>query len=163
MTPEPPPVEMRALHPGVQRAWRYANMITSAFALGGGLAAEMIFLRGVEAYPLPLGVAAASLTALVFVLGQLVVRRQFAAWRYALRVFDVVVEFGVVWRTRRCIPRVRVQHVDVHSGPVDRALGLVKLSIFTAGSVGAVVTIPGLSPEDADALKNDLLGLSRPS
>jgi hypothetical protein len=50
-----------------------------------------------------------------------------------------------------------VQHVDVTSGPIDRALGLVHVSLHVAGSAGPVLAIPGLSPADAETLREALL------
>jgi membrane protein YdbS with pleckstrin-like domain len=84
-------------------------------------------------------------------------RLLFASWRWALRHDDVFASYGVVWRVTRSIPRVRVQHVDVTSGPIDRALGLVHVSLHVAGSAGAVLTIPGLAPAEAETLREALL------
>ena len=94
---------------------------------------------------------------LVLVLGLWHARALFRSWRWALRPDDVVARYGVVWRVIRSIPRVRVQHVDVRSGPVDRALGLVEVSLHVAGSAGPVLTIPGLAPAEAEALRAALL------
>lgn len=162
MTPiDPPEVVMRGIHPGVMKSWRWGNLISTAVLFGFALIMDLAVLRRLDGYPLPPAVAALLLSALVFGIGQSVVRRQHDAWRYALRPSDLLVTYGVVWRTRRCVPRVRVQHVDIQSGPIDRALGLVQLAVFTAGSAGAVISIPGLEPAEAEALKNDLLGLNR--
>jgi membrane protein YdbS with pleckstrin-like domain len=93
----------------------------------------------------------------VLILGLWHARLLYASWRWALRDDDVFARYGVVWRVTRSIPRVRVQHVDVTSGPIDRALGIVHVSLHVAGSVGAVLTIPGLAPAEAEALRGALL------
>lgn len=160
---EAPEVVMRSIHPGVMKSWRWGNLITTAVLFGFALIIDLAVLRQTAGYPLPPAVGALLLAALVFVIGQSVVTRQHEAWRYALRPSDLLVTYGVVWRTRRCVPRVRVQHVDIQSGPIDRALGLVHLAVFTAGSAGAVISIPGLEPNEAEALKNELLGLNMPA
>jgi membrane protein YdbS with pleckstrin-like domain len=54
----------------------------------------------------------------------------------------------------------RVQHVDTRQGPIERALGLATVVVFTAGTVGAMVAIPGLRPGDADLLRDRLVALS---
>jgi hypothetical protein len=84
-------------------------------------------------------------------------RLLYASWTWTLRDDDVYASYGVVWRLTRSIPRVRVQHVDVTSGPIDRALGLVQVSLHVAGSAGAVLTIPGLAPKEAETLREALL------
>jgi membrane protein YdbS with pleckstrin-like domain len=93
----------------------------------------------------------------VLLLGLWHARLLYASWRWALRDDDVYASYGVVWRVTRAIPRVRVQHVDVTSGPIDRALGLVHVSLHVAGSAGAVLTIPGLAPAEAETLREALL------
>ena len=70
----------------------------------------------------------------------------------------VDVRNGVVWRRERLVPRTRDQHVDISSGPVDRAFGLRQLAVYTAGSRSADVGIPGLAPETAEGLRTALVG-----
>ena len=91
------------------------------------------------------------------VLGLWHARALYRSWRWALRPDEVVAWYGVVWRVTRSIPRVRVQHVDIRSGPIDWALGLVVVSLHVAGSAGPVLTIPGLAPLEARTLREALL------
>src|SRR5690606_23304763 len=81
----------------------------------------------------------------------------FRAWRYALREHDVLLRHGVLWRVQRSIPRRRIQHVDVQSGPLDRVYGLADLTLYTAGADDEENQIPGLRVEDAEALRDALL------
>ena len=122
--------------------------------LGVGLLAEWATRGGT---PLPLGTIVTgallvlALPAFVFpVLG-------YRRWGYAIRSHDVLVESGVVFRRRRSLPRSKVQHVDIQSGPVSRALGLVEVHLHTAGSLGPVATIPGLTPDAAEELRRSLV------
>ena len=61
---------------------------------------------------------------------------------------------------RTIVPFVRVQHVDTQRGPIERAAGLSSVVVYTAGSRGADVTIPGLTPERAEALQEQLRRLA---
>lgn len=156
--PELPP-RWRTLHPGILTVWRISGALGAAIVAIVTSALARAAQEGVH-LPLPwwtIGPAAgaASLAWSWWYSG-----RRFAAWRYALSADDLSVEHGVLWRLARTVPRVRIQHVDIHSGPLDRALGLAQVSIYTAGSEGAVETIPGLEPRAADALRDALLGLS---
>jgi membrane protein YdbS with pleckstrin-like domain len=54
------------------------------------------------------------------------------------------------------VPYVRVQHIDTSRGPIERAVGLSTLVVYTAGSRGADVTISGLTPPEADDLQTRL-------
>jgi membrane protein YdbS with pleckstrin-like domain len=69
----------------------------------------------------------------------------------------VLLAHGVWWQTRRSIPRSRIQHVDIESGPIERALGLSNLILFTAGTGDSDGRIPGLRQATAEALREVLL------
>jgi membrane protein YdbS with pleckstrin-like domain len=87
----------------------------------------------------------------------LLVDQQYKAWGYLLTDRELVVRWGVFWRTARYIPRDAVQHVDINQGPIDRQLGLAQVVVFTAATGNAVVTIPGLPQSEAQELRNSLL------
>jgi len=151
----------RGLHPVVRVGWMLraavnALVLGSLAAFAGSGAAKRL-------PHLPLRPAAIALlvAAVALVLGILHAWRLFATWRWAVRPDDVFASYGVLWRTRRSIPRVRVQHVDVSSGPVDRALGIVHVSLHVAGALGPVLTIPGLAPAEAEQVREALLESAR--
>ena len=54
------------------------------------------------------------------------------------------------------VPFVRVQHIDVSRAPLDKMFGTATLIIHTAGTHNNVVVVPGLSPEQADALRSTI-------
>jgi membrane protein YdbS with pleckstrin-like domain len=142
----------------VQIGWVLGRVV-NAFFLG-----TMAFFAASSLTRWPVG--SPSLVGLVVFVATLLLglwhaRLLFASWRWALRDDDVFASYGVVWRVTRSIPRVRVQHVDVTSGPIDRALGFVQVSLHVAGSAGAVLTIPGLAPAEAETLREALLGSAK--
>ncbi len=64
---------------------------------------------------------------------------------------------GAMWRSSRAVPLNRIQHVEMRQGVIERALGLSRLSIYTAGSGGADLSIPGLKVADAERMKQQLM------
>jgi membrane protein YdbS with pleckstrin-like domain len=150
----------RGVHPAVQIGWMFGRVVNAVFLATMAVVAEASLTRWVPLRPPLFGLAVFG-TVLVFGLWH--ARALFKSWRWALRPDDVVARYGVVWRVIRSIPRVRVQHVDVRSGPVDRALGLVEVSLHVAGSAGPVLTIPGLAPAEAEALRAALLDSAKVS
>ncbi|MBZ4422892.1 PH domain-containing protein [Myxococcus sp. RHSTA-1-4] len=78
-------------------------------------------------------------------------------WGWALREHDLLIAHGVLVRRLVSIPAGRIQHVDVHQGPIERALGLARLQVYTASGGGADGEIPGLARETADALREKLV------
>ncbi|WP_280536266.1 PH domain-containing protein [Halopenitus sp. POP-27] len=85
---------------------------------------------------------------------------RYRRWSYAIREDALYLDRGVITRVRTVVPLVRIQHVDSRRGPVERATGLASCVVYTAGSRGADVRIPGLTPEDADDLRETLKRLA---
>ena len=81
----------------------------------------------------------------------------YRAWSYAVREHDIVIRSGILWRSQRAIPRRRIQHADIQSGPIDRWLGLCALMLYTAGTGVANAGIPGLTREAAERISDQLL------
>jgi membrane protein YdbS with pleckstrin-like domain len=77
-------------------------------------------------------------------------------WGFELREDYLYLEHGVLKKVKTKVPYVRVQHVDTQRGPVYRVFGLSELVVYTAGSRGADVSIPGLLPEKADGIQEEL-------
>lgn len=73
--------------------------------------------------------------------------------RYAVRDFDLLWEHGWFFHRQHVIPFNRIQHLVVHSNPISRKFGLVRLGIFTAAGEAKDVSIPGLTAATADQLK----------
>jgi membrane protein YdbS with pleckstrin-like domain len=85
---------------------------------------------------------------------------RYRAWRFEVREDTLYIERGVLVNVRTVVPYVRVQHVDARRGPVERVLGLGSVVVFTAGSRGADVSIPGLVAERADDVQETLRNLA---
>lgn len=97
---------------------------------------------------------------LALVLGALWVGLYYRLWVYQIRDDAIYLERGVVTHVRTLVPYVRIQHVDTSRGPLERALGLSTLVVYTAGSRGADVSIPGLTPEEASDLQDRIKDLT---
>jgi len=76
---------------------------------------------------------------------------------YAIREQDISKQSGLIFRKLSCQPILRVQHVEVNRGPLDRAAGLASLQVFSAGGEMHTFDIPGLSIERAEQLREFIL------
>lgn len=83
---------------------------------------------------------------------------RYSRWRYAVDEDEVDLVRGLIIVSRTIIPLVRVQHVDTSRGPVLRWLGLANVSVATAAGTH---TIPALSLEEADALRDRIAAWAR--
>ena len=79
---------------------------------------------------------------------------------YELTKETIKIERGVIWKKYISIPYERIQNVDIYRGVLARILGLSELHIQTAGYSGYIQTegrLPGLSREDAEKIREDLI------
>jgi uncharacterized protein len=77
---------------------------------------------------------------------------------FAFRNHDVLYRRGVIATNTMVIPYNRVQHVALHEGFVSRIFGLAKIEIFTAGGHSSDIEIPGIAKEEAENIKQLLMG-----
>ena len=68
---------------------------------------------------------------------------------------------GWLFHTDTIVPFVRVQHIDVKRGPLDKMFGTATLVVHTAGTHNSIVSLPGLSPDTAAAIREDIRGSIR--
>jgi membrane protein YdbS with pleckstrin-like domain len=85
---------------------------------------------------------------------------RYRRFRFELREDALYLERGVLVHVSTVVPFVRVQHVDTRRGPLERATGLASTVVYTAGSRGADVSVPGLAPDRANALRDRLRELA---
>ena len=81
----------------------------------------------------------------------------FKAYRYELNTAGLKIHKGVFWQQQNMVPRNRVQHIDITTGPLERRYNLSKLVVHTAGTRNATITLPGLLHQDAANLRQELI------
>lgn len=144
---------MNALHPRVRFRWGIVALLV-AVVLGAIVTAVDRFLLTVS----PVLGAGAALA--VLAVAAVYVVFLYRSWGYDLEPDALALERGVLTKVDTAVPYVRIQHVDTRRGPLDRLLGLGQVVVYTAGSRGADVTIPGLEPDQARDLRNRLRDLA---
>ena len=83
--------------------------------------------------------------------------RRTRALGYSLRPNHLMARQGLLFRHVTSIPYGRIQYVDVDSGPLERALHLVRLTIRTAGVTASKVTLYGIPAEHGQQLRELLI------
>jgi len=141
------------LHPRVRVVWAVQAAITAVVV---GL---VVFAVSRFAIALPMWAPIAAF-AVFLVAGVGLALLRYRVWRYEVRDDALYLERGVFTRVRTVVPFVRLQHVDSSRGPVERLVGLASTVVYTAGSRGADVTVPGLTPDGADGLRERLKRLA---
>lgn len=113
----------------------------------------------IDIFVIPFRTGIVSATTAIAGIGSAVWRTvtRYRRWSWELDETQLVIDRGVVFRLTKVVPRVRVQHVDLSSGPLDRFFGLRQISIYTAGTREADASIPGLAADTAEALRRALI------
>ncbi|ELZ16715.1 PH domain-containing protein [Haloterrigena sp. SYSU A558-1] len=144
---------MEALHPRIRLFW-IAKGAIGAIALGVVLAAVDQWVTDVPT------AAIAAVVLLGLGLGIAYAVQLYRVWQYEVQSDALYLERGVLTFVETSVPFVRVQHVDTQFGPIERALGLSSVVVYTAGSRNADVRIPGLTPDRARDLQDTLRKLA---
>ncbi|MFW5815967.1 MAG: PH domain-containing protein [Wenzhouxiangella sp.] len=76
---------------------------------------------------------------------------------WALREHDLIYRSGLIWQRTAILPFARIQHVETASGPLERLFGLMRVKCFTAGGMGADLSVEGLDPGSARKVRQHLL------
>lgn len=152
---DPPPEELSRLDPRAITLWRAGYLLRGGMFTLLALGAELVF-----APPLPTGLLTAAVAAAAVLVAVVIPPVRHRAWAFRVRSADVYLRHGVLVRTTSLVPHARIQHVDTRHGPLDRCLGLAELVIFTAGTRGAILSIPALDARTAEGLRDRLAALS---
>jgi len=121
-------------------------------------AAVSLFISGILAGVLytAVGLAATAIIPVFLALGVLYGLKRYSNWGFKVVEDHLYIEHGVIKKTYSMVPYVRVQHIDTDRGPLDRFMGLSTLRVYTAGSKGADIRIPGLDRKNASELQKKL-------
>lgn len=116
----------------------------------------VVINNAVEVMPFKLEIALTILT--LFVVVVFFSRIGFNKKGFAFRQHDVLFRHGVIATNTLVIPYNRIQHVALHEGIISRFYKLAKIEIFTAGGNSSDIEIPGIEKEQAENIKQLLMG-----
>ena len=146
-----PVAALSPLHPNQIKVLRFRVIIAALVAVGVTMVLDIGPLQDT---PLPRGLVpgAAALLGLIGI--ALLPGRRYRAWGYREGTDELFVKHGLFKRVLTVVPFGRVQHIDISQGPVERRYGLGTLSLHTAGTRSAEVSLPGLAQDDAEAMRD---------
>jgi membrane protein YdbS with pleckstrin-like domain len=147
----------RQLDPRVVKLWRSVGLITAGVFL---LALLVAAITAGAIYP-ELSLWLLLLWVLLLVACAWLVYwrppRLYRSWGYRIDERVLETRSGLLFQVRQLLPLTRLQHVDLHRGPIERAYGLATLVLHTAGTQEARITIPGLDADEAARLRDHLV------
>ena len=149
MTPaiDPP---MLPVAPGYRNVLR-ARMALPGLVLSiGAVVADQALLRETVFHNIPSVVVPILAIAAAF----FIPRRRYRRLRYRLTDRMLHSVRGWMVHTDTLVPFVRVQHLDVTRGPLDKLFGTASLVVHTAGTHNSVVKVDGLAPDRAAEIRD---------
>jgi membrane protein YdbS with pleckstrin-like domain len=81
---------------------------------------------------------------------------RYKRWKFDVRPQELYLERGIFTFIRTTAPYVRIQHLDVRQSILERYYNLATLVVYTAGTRGADIIIPGLPVDYAYQLRDSL-------
>ena len=142
--------ELSPVEPGYKNVLRIRLFVLWLFLWFGGAMLDQVLLRDTAVYGLPtIGVPILGVVAIVTAPQRIYVRLRYKLTERLLQVVR-----GWLFHVDTVVPLVRVQHIDVTRGPLEKAFGVATLVVHTAGTHNSIVTLPGLAPERAAEIRD---------
>ncbi len=145
--------DITPVEPGYRTLLRLSWAMTMLPLAAIAIAVDLLLLRRAG---LPWGALSVLFVLLAMLTITVTAARQYARWGYRLGEDDLRVVRGYAFHTDTLVPFVRVQHIDVGQGPMERLCGVAHLVVHTAGTHNSIVTLPGLSRTTAEAMRDTI-------
>ena len=150
LSADSPPLQ--AVEPGYKNVLRGRQLVIWLVLWVAGSVADQLLLADTAVYGLP----STAVPILAIISLTTAPQRIYARLRYRLTDRFLQVMRGWLFHTDTIVPLVRVQHLDVTRGPLDKLFGTATLVVHTAGTHNSVVTLPGLGPERAAEIRDSI-------
>jgi hypothetical protein len=82
--------------------------------------------------------------------------RRYRRLGYRIDAEELHVARGTWIHIDTIVPLARVQHLDVSQGPLERAFGVSRLVLHTAGTLNSLVVLPGLRRDTAESIRDEI-------
>lgn len=152
---------MNQLHPSVKTVWSITIffrmlMLSLVIIISGYFIISSDIVKSL----IPIGYTIIALIIIILIGSIIYPILKYYYWKFEIRQAELYIERGVLTRIKTIAPFSRIQHLDVQQSILERMLGLAKLVIYTAGTRGADIIIPGLPLQYAEALRDQLKNYS---
>ena len=144
---DPPLLAVEPAYCNVLRARLAATWLPLAI---GAAVVDQLALRGSILHWVPTIVVPLLAVLVIAIIPQ----RRYRRLRYRLTDRMLHSVHGYMFHTDTLVPFVRVQHLDVTRGPLDKMFGTASLVVHTAGTHNSIVTVDGLAPDRAAEIRD---------
>lgn len=145
--------ELTRLHPNYRLVMRVGAVIGALILMVVAIIVEAA-LR--DNFAIPTGIIMLPALAVALFLAIRIPNSRYNARGYQISHDRLRVVRGILWHSDTVVPFGRVQHIDVDQGPIERALDIATMTLHTAGSHNASVSLPGLGHELAVQMREEI-------
>jgi membrane protein YdbS with pleckstrin-like domain len=142
--------QLQHVEPGYRQVLRLRLLVLWLPLVVGALVADYAGLGDTRFY----GIASVAVPLTAILVGAIAPQRIYRRLLYGLTDRLLQVVRGWLFHTDTVVPFVRVQHLDVTRGPLDKLFGTATLVVHTAGTRNSIVTVPGLAPDRAAEIRD---------
>lgn len=144
------------LNPDVKSVWTLYYIRRTLFFVFMTLALDYFVLSEISKWPFFIGFSPLVVLFIGIIVTITLPRLKYKNWFFELRDDELILKRGVLTKIDSAAPYCRIQHIDISQNIIERIYGLSRLVIYTAGTKGADLIIPGLPHYYAQELQNKL-------
>lgn len=148
-------MEYNRLDKRILLSWRLGRVIRMII-IGIIMTAAILFIKNIDLLGsfLKYAYVAASIIGAYLILAFFIIPAfEYRQWGYIISDDRVEIRHGVFFIMNTVIPVIRIQHITISQGPINRKLGIAKINIHTASGQ---FQIEGISLELAKATAESL-------
>lgn len=144
---------LRAMHPAYKRVLLITFLLCGAPIAALVAAADHLWIAEANG---PVWVLTSISVIAYGAISALIPPRRYRRMGYSIGDDTLRVARGYVFRVDTIVPFVRVQHIDLSQGPIERLYGLSSLVVHTSGTLNSTVTLPGLPTATAARMRDTI-------
>lgn len=131
------------------KSWRMARLITFLIFLAIFIGIRIFIRNWDETFVLVVTIIQGAILLLLALNAFLYPKIEYKQWKYNITEDKIEFFHGIFFVQHTIIPMLRIQHITVNQGPINKLYKVATVSISTAGGVFGLV---GLSKETADEI-----------
>lgn len=148
---------MYKLDPAVKTVWTFNYFIRFTIYSILLFVVDYLFLHSeLIEIPLKTGILSLILFSLGLICSLVLPSLNYKYWEFEIKDKEIILHRGIINRVRTLAPYSKIQHIDVQQSVLERFYSLSRLVLYTAGTRGADVILPGIPIEYAEQLRDSL-------
>ncbi|KLU75136.1 PH domain-containing protein [Clostridium botulinum] len=135
-------MEYNRLNENAKKAWFLSNLIGLIITGGILIGLRIYFAEKIVKYSFIVNIILGVI--LVILILDVLVNPiiEYKQWKYIITEDRIEFVHGIYFLTTTIIPIVRIQHIDIEEGPINRIYNLAKINIHTAGGQHKIEGLP---------------------